>query len=151
MSRRKRLMGNTQLFSISTIIKWMRETDRPINDGSVYRAAKDGEFITFKSGTKLLASREGVVAWYESKYRPSAEARIAEARKAAAERARAGILKPSSSQVVADEIRSLSDILRGSLVIFADVNELRARIERIEQAFVHVDERLRQMAKDETR
>ena len=145
-------MSISELMTIKSILLWMRNTDRSVNEVVFYAAARSQEFQTFKKGNHTLASRAAVLAWYELKYLPYAKARKAKNIAKASERMKSWNNSTPAATVatkttncdvseIAAEIRNLAGAWRGETS--TDIAELRARMDRIEQAFVAVDQRLR--------
>jgi hypothetical protein len=134
-----------ELMTIKSILVWMRNTDRTVNEVVFYAAARSQEFPTFKKGTHTLASRAAVLEWYELKYLPYAKERKAKNIAKASERMRSWNNSTTAAPVaknittcdvseIAAEIRNLAGAWRGETS--SDIAELKARMDRIEQSFV---------------
>lgn len=133
-------MKPNELEALKNVCDWMRNNGMSIGHDAVYKAARAREFqcITTGSGRYILARRSDVVRWYQEVYTP-----------------RRPLVKPKPAATVATksttcdvseiaaEIRNLAGAWRGETS--TDIAELRARMDRIEQAFVAVDERLRKI------
>jgi hypothetical protein len=120
-----------ELEALKNVCDWMRDNGMSIGHDAVYKAARAREFqcITTDSGRYILARRSDVVRWYQEVYTP-----------------RRPLVKPTTAAPVAKktttcdvseiaaEIRNLAGAWRGETS--SDIAELKARMDRIEQAFV---------------